>query len=77
MNRKIIDLNETVYSLCKDDANLKQILYEMGFRDIIKPVVLNTAGRFMTLKKGSSFKNIPLDRIIQTLIENGYEVTGV
>jgi hypothetical protein len=73
---KIINLNDTVYSLCKDDENLKQILYELGFLDVIKPVILNTAGRFMTLKKGSQFKNIPLEKIIKTLNQNGYQVTG-
>lgn len=73
---KTINLNDTVYTLCKDDESLKQILYDLGFTDSIKPVILNTAGRFMTLKKGSQLKNISLEKIIKTLNQNGYQVTG-
>ncbi|HEY8390991.1 MAG TPA: DUF1858 domain-containing protein [Clostridia bacterium] len=77
MDQKVIDLNESVFSLCKKDNNLKNILYDLGFKDIINPAMLNTAGRFMTLKKGSKLKHIALSKIVFTLEELGYKVTGV
>lgn len=76
MDKKIIDLNKSVNSLCKDDEKLKHILYDLGFSDITKPAMLNTAGRIMTLKKGAAFKKIPLSKIVHALNESGYEVIG-
>lgn len=76
MEQKIADINKTVFSLCKDDDNLKQILYDLGFKDITKPGMLNTAGRFMTLKKGAKMKKIPLSKIVFILEESGYKVIG-
>lgn len=69
-----INLNETMYQLLKKDEKLKTIFYELGFTDIVKPMMLNTAGRVMTLKAGASFKKIALTDIIEKLKENGYEV---
>lgn len=76
MDKKVVDLNKSVYSLCKDDENLKLILCDLGFHDITKPAMLNTAGRIMTLKKGAAFKKIPFPKIIRVLSESGYEVIG-
>ena len=67
-----IDLNETVYSLCTKHPELVTILSELGFTDITKPGMLQTAGRFMTPVKGASLKHIPLEQIVHTLAEHGY-----
>ena len=67
-----IDLNETVYTLCTNYPDLIDILSGLGFTDIAKPGMLQTAGRFMTLTKGASLKHIPLEQIVQTLAEHGY-----
>ena len=67
-----IDLNETVYSLCTKHPELVTILSELGFTDITKPGMLQTAGRFMTPVKGAALKHIPLEQIVQTLAEHGY-----
>jgi hypothetical protein len=77
MEQKIADINKSIYSLCHNDDNLKEILYDLGFKDIIKPGMMNTAGRFMTLKKGAKMKHIPLSTIILALKESGYKVIGV
>ena len=76
MEQKIADINKSVFSLCKNDDTLKQILYDLGFEDITKPGMLNTAGRFMTLKKGAKIKHIPLTKIVFILEERGYKVIG-
>lgn len=67
-----IDLNETVYALCTKYPDLIDVLSELGFTDITKPGMLQTAGRFMTPVKGASLKRIPLEQIVQTLAEHGY-----
>lgn len=52
MNKEI-DFNKTVYEICTNDPDVKQILSNLGFTDILKPGMLNTAGKFMTVPKGS------------------------
>ena len=70
-----IDLNETVYTLCTKHPDLIEILSGLGFTDITKPGMLQTAGRFMTPAKGAALKHISLEQIIQTLSEHGYTAT--
>ena len=36
--------------------------------------MINTAGRFMTIKKGAAMKRIEIDLIKRTLFEKGYKV---
>ncbi len=67
-----IDLNETVYTLCTKYPDLIDILGGLGFTDITKPGMLQTAGRFMTPAKGASLKHIPLEQIVSALAEHGY-----
>ncbi|NLL72466.1 MAG: DUF1858 domain-containing protein [Clostridiales bacterium] len=76
MNKKTIDLNRSVYDLCKESPELVEILHELGFVDIVKPGMLNTAGRFMTLIKGAKMKKISLDKIKDALNQKGYDVTN-
>lgn len=73
MENIIIDLNISVYDLCNEYKDLPEILHSLGFTDIIKPGMLNTAGRFMTIKKGASLKRISLESIKETLSEHGYK----
>ena len=74
MDRKVIDLNKSVYELCRENPELPGILHDIGFADITKPVMIQTAGRFMTVKKGSVMKNISLDTIKDILTKTGYEI---
>ena len=67
-----IDLNETVYALCTKYPDLIEILSGLGFTDITKPGMLQTASRFMTPIKGASLKHIPLAQIVQTATQQRY-----
>ena len=67
-----IDLNETVFALCSKYPDMIGILSELGFTDITKPGMLQTAGRFMTPVKGAALKHIPLEQIIAALTAHGY-----
>lgn len=70
----IIDLNRSVYDLCNEFPDVLDILHGLGFVDVIKPGMLKTAGRFMTIKKGAIMKKISLDKIKDAFAQNGYEV---
>lgn len=72
--KKILDLDLSVYQLCSQFPELKEILVELGFKDITKPLLLNTMGKMTTLKKGARIKNIPLEKIVQQLTQHGFEV---
>ncbi|WP_019229779.1 DUF1858 domain-containing protein [Sedimentibacter sp. B4] len=69
-----IDFNKSVHDLCKEYPDVKNILAELGFSDITKPGMLETAGRFMTIKKGSITKGIEIEKIKQEFIKRGYEI---
>jgi N-dimethylarginine dimethylaminohydrolase len=71
---KIIDLNQSIYELTNKHPEIITVLSELGFTDISKPGMLNTAGRFMTLQKGAALKKISMEHIIKTLTEKGYQV---
>ena len=75
MEQTTIDLNETVFSLCTKHPELVSILSELGFTDITKPGLLQSAGRFMTPVKGAALKHIALDKIIEALAAHGYLAT--
>ena len=70
----IIDFNKTVYDLCSENEKVAEILAEIGFKDITKPGMLNTAGRFMTIPKGAKGKNFDLEEIKKEFIKRGFEI---
>jgi hypothetical protein len=74
MGEKQLKLSKSVYELCSEYPELLNLLATIGFKDITKPGMLSTMGRFMTIPKGAAAKKIDLNFIIQTLQENGYEV---
>lgn len=71
---KQIDLNKSVYELCGQYPEIKEIMQEIGFKDIANPAMLNTAGRFMTIAKGATMKNIDLDSIKKAFEAKGFKV---
>ena len=74
MQLKQIDLAQSVYTLSTQYPELIAILEEIGFRDITKPGMMATAGRFMTIPKGAALKKLDLDTIKQQLYEHGFSV---
>lgn len=71
---KTVDFKKTIYELCDHDENIINILAEIGFKDILKPGMINTAGRFMTIPKGSKAKGFELESVKKEFIKNGYEI---
>lgn len=69
-----ISRQTTIFELTNQYPNIKEILFELGFSDIIKPGMMQTAGRVMTLEKGSKMKKIPIEVIEQKFSEYGYSL---
>ena len=71
---KPIQLTQSIQSLVSQYPDIKDILFELGFKDIVRPGMLQTVGRFMTLAKGAELKGISLDLIKQTFNQHGYDI---
>ncbi len=74
---KKIDANQSVYQLVKDHPAIREILVELGFDKIIKGGMLESVGRFMTLKKGINHKKKDAQAIKQAFNAEGYDVEGL
>ena len=68
---KIINLNHSVHELCTVYPELMDILKDLGFKDIVKPGMLQTAGRFMTIPKGAAMKNIDIE-VVKLILKDKY-----
>ena len=73
---KKINLNDNLLDIVTLYPEVKDIMFELGFKAIAQPGMLQTAGRYMTIKKGAKMKKIALDQIIQMLEEHGFIVEG-
>ena len=71
---KQIDLKKAVFELVKTYPELKEVLVELGFKDIVLPGMLETAGRIMTIEKGAKMKQFDIKDIIKKLEDKGYKV---
>lgn len=69
-----INLSKSVYEVCEEYPDVIEIMKELGFESITSPGMLNTAGRFMTIPKGASMKNIPMDRIREAFNNKGFNL---
>lgn len=71
---KTIRLNATVCELCSEYPELKKLLEGLGFHDLAKPGMLNTAGRLTTLPRGAAMRGIGLEKVLQALRAEGFEI---
>jgi len=69
-----IDFTKTVYELCKDNEEIAKIMEDLGFKEITKPNMLNTVGRYMTITKGARMRGLNMDDIKNEFIKRGYEI---
>ncbi|MBQ9265123.1 MAG: DUF1858 domain-containing protein, partial [Clostridia bacterium] len=74
---KELDLRKTVAELVKQYPEVKEIMVDLGFKDITSPIAMKFMGKVMTIPKGAAIKGIPMDRIIAAFEENGFHITGV
>ncbi len=69
---KYIDVKQTIYQIVTAYPEIVEILKNIGFTEIIKPGMISTMGRFMTLKQGCSLRKIDYDQLKTRLSEQGY-----
>lgn len=71
-----IDFSKSLYELVSQYPEMKEIMLGIGFNEITKPGMLQTAGRYMTIPKGAKMKKIPLATINQAFEEAGFQIVG-
>jgi len=71
---KIVDLSQSVRDICVKYPEIKQLMINLGFTDLGKPEILQTAGRFMTIPKGAKMKNVDLELIRKSIRGLGFEI---
>jgi len=74
MGEKIIDLTQSVHDICTKHPEIKQSMVDLGFTEMDKPGVLQTAGRFMTIPKGAKMKGIDMEVIRQNIRDLGFQI---
>ncbi|NLD26443.1 MAG: DUF1858 domain-containing protein [Acholeplasmataceae bacterium] len=72
-----ISLNTPIYQLIKEYPEIKDIMLALGFENITNPVMLQTAGRVMSIKSGAKMKKIDLDMIKKKFQENGFDLEDI
>lgn len=70
----VISRTQSIYDLVTAHPEVADIMVEIGFKDIIKPGILQSMGKMMTLEKGAKMKKIQMSEIIATFKNRGYEL---
>lgn len=71
-----IDLDVSVFETCTAHPEVKDLMAEAGFTEIVKPGMLQTMGKFMTIRKGCSVRGVNLDELVRTFQAHGLAVKG-
>lgn len=69
---KEISVKTSIYELVTAHPQIKDILFDLGFKDIVKPGMIATVGRFMNLAKGSKMKDISMETIKEAFLKHGF-----
>ena len=69
-----MDFNDSLANIIKQYPELLDILYDFGFTQIKAPGMLQTAGKFMTLKIGCELRKLDISALEDLLIEKGYTI---
>lgn len=76
MSQKTLDLSKSVYDLCTQYPELKEVMASIGFDEITKPGRLQTMGRLMTIPKGCKTKGLELADVVAAFQTAGFAVDG-
>lgn len=71
---KVLDFQTPVSQLIAKYPALKEVLISLGFTQLQNPLMLKTAGKFMTLEKGIAFMKLDPQRIQAGLENAGFTI---
>lgn len=74
MENIIISGKTSIFELAETYPEIPEIMVLLGFSDILKPMMLQTAGRYMNLEKGARLKKIRWKELVAFFAEHGFEI---
>ncbi len=63
---KVLDFKKSLKEIVEEYPEVVDIMEELGFSEIVKPGMINTVGRVMTIPKGALMRGIDLEKIKET-----------
>lgn len=71
---KEINLDQSIFTLLDQYPDLIDVLYDFGFTQIKLPGMIQSAGRFMTLRKGCEMRKLDIGILVSILNNLGYTI---
>lgn len=72
---KEIDLKKSVFELTEMYPELIDVLKELGFLGVVRPVVRTTLGRVTTIIQGCERQGKDLNEVVKQLEQAGFKVS--
>lgn len=69
-----INFDMTIYDLTEQYPETIEIMYQLGFTDITRPLVRKTAGKVMTLAKGIQMRQKDKATVIEHFRKHNFEL---
>lgn len=66
-----ITKEDTIYTICTEYPQVIDILYNFGFTQIKQPMMIQTVGRYMSLKKGCDMRGFDYEELVSILRSQG------
>jgi uncharacterized protein len=66
-----ISSDDTIYMICTEYPQVIDILYDFGFTQIKQPLMIQSVGRYMTLKKGCEMRGFDYEILVSLLRSKG------
>lgn len=70
----LITTDDTIYTLCTAYPQAIGLLTDFGFTQIKQPMMVQTVGRYMTLRKGCEMRGFDLESLVSYLKSHGVSV---
>lgn len=74
--KKIVDLNWTLYAVTEKYPGLTDTLFNLGFAGVKNPAMRETHGKIMTIKAGCAALGIDPQKVKAALLKAGFETIG-
>jgi uncharacterized protein len=66
-----ISPEDTIYTICNAYPQVIDLLHDFGFTQIKQPMMIQTVGRYMTLKKGCEMRGFDYEELVRLLTSQG------
>lgn len=69
-----IKATDSVYEITKAYPEVMEIMVGLGFSHILRPGMVHTIGRTVSLEQGARLRNIDLGKLKAAFAEKGFEI---